>query len=171
MSTRPLRVVYFLDNLGFGGTELNAVRLAERLDPAQFEISVACFGDGPLRARLDAAGIAIHRYPLRSLYGIGMVRQGLRFARFLKDEQVDVVHAHDRYSNLFCMVWGRFAGTRALIASKRWGSMRITHVFTNRLAYRLAHRVLGNSDKVGDSLVALRTTPPGAGAPGMVVLR
>src|SRR5450432_2274262 len=128
MSTRPLRIVYFLDTLGFGGTELNAVRLAERLDPAQFSISVACFGDGPLRARLEAAGIPIHQYQLRSLYGLGMVRQGLRFARFLKDEQVDVVHSHDRYSNLFCMMWGRYAGTRALIASKRWGVMRITHV-------------------------------------------
>lgn len=157
---RPLRIVYFLDTLGVGGTELNAVRLAERLDPARFRISVACFGDGPLRARLEAARIPIHIYRLRSLYGIGMVRQGLRFARFLKDEQVDVVHSHDRYSNLFCMMWGRYAGTRGLIASKRWGtSMRITHMVTNRLAYRLAHRVLGNSNQVGESLAAVERVP------------
>jgi glycosyltransferase involved in cell wall biosynthesis len=157
---RPLRIVSFIDTLGFGGTELNAVRLAERLDPAQFKISIACFGDGPLRARLEAAGIPIHVYRLRSLYGIGMVRQGLRFARFLKDEQVDVVHSHDRYANLFCMMWGRYAGTRGLIASKRWGtSIRITHVVTNRLAYRLAHRVLGNSKQVGESLATVEQVP------------
>lgn len=159
MTIRPLRIVYFLDTLGIGGTELNAVRLAERLDPAQFEIFMACFGDGPLRARLEAAGIPIRLYPLRSLYGVGMIRQGLRFARFLRDEHVDIVHSHDRYSNLFCMMWGRYAGTKALIASKRWGTMRITHAATNRLAYRLAHRVLGNSRQVGESLVAVERVP------------
>jgi hypothetical protein len=57
MSHRPIRIVYFIDTLGFGGTELNAVRLAERLDRDEFAISVACFGDGPLRARLEAARI------------------------------------------------------------------------------------------------------------------
>jgi glycosyltransferase involved in cell wall biosynthesis len=160
LPVRPLRIVYFIDTLGVGGTELNAVRLAESLDPAKFAISMACFGDGPLRARLEAAGIPIHIYRLRSLYGIGMVRQGRRFARFLKDEQVDVVHSHDRYSNLFCMMWGRYAGTRGLIASKRWGtSMRITHKVTNRLAYRLAGRVLGNSTQVGESLATVERVP------------
>ncbi|MEO5817799.1 MAG: glycosyltransferase [Gemmatimonadaceae bacterium] len=157
---RPLRIVYFIDTLGVGGTELNAVRLAESLDPAQFRISMACFGDGPLRPRLEAAGIPIHIYRLRSLYGIGMVQQGLRFARFLRDEQVDVVHSHDRYANLFCMMWGRYAGVRGLIASKRWGtSMRITHKVTNRLAYRLAGRVLGNSTQVGESLATVERVP------------
>ncbi len=159
MSTRPLRIVYFIDTLGFGGTELNAVRLAEHLDPAQFAISVACFGDGPLRARLEAANIPIHRYTPRSLYGHGMVREGRRFARFLQAEQIDVVHSHDRYANLFCMMWGRFAGTPGLIASKRWGTQRITHAVTNRLAYRLAHRVLGNSEQVGNSLIAVERVP------------
>ncbi|MDB4891755.1 MAG: glycosyl transferase, group 1 [Gemmatimonadetes bacterium] len=155
MSNRPLRIVYFIDTLGLGGTELNAVRLAEHLDPEEFAISVACFGDGPLRARLEAANIPIHRYTLRSLYGPGMVREGRRFAAFLKSERVDVVHSHDRYSNLFCMMWGRYAGTPGLLASKRWGTQRITHTVTNRLAYRLAHRVLGNSEQVGKSLVAV----------------
>src|SRR3954467_1774867 len=87
-SVRPLRIVYFIDTLGVGGTELNAVRLAESLDPKRFRISIACSGDGPLRSRLEAAGIPIHIYRLRSLYSIGMVKQGIRFARFLKDEQV-----------------------------------------------------------------------------------
>jgi glycosyltransferase involved in cell wall biosynthesis len=160
LPVRPLRIVYFIDTLGVGGTELNAVRLAETLDPAQFRISMACFGDGPLRGRLEAAGIPIHIYRLRSLYGIGMVKQGLRFARFLRDEQVDVVHSHDRYANLFCMMWGRYAGVRGLIASKRWGtSMRITHKVTNRLAYRLAGRVLGNSTQVGESLATVERVP------------
>ncbi len=159
MPNRPLRIVHFIDTLGVGGTELNAVRLAEHLDPAQFAISVACFGDGPLRARLEAAHIPIHIYSPRSMYGPGMVREGRRFARFLVSEQIDVVHSHDRYANLFCMMWGRYAGTPGLIASKRWGTQKITHTVTNRLAYRLADRVLGNSEQVGKGLIAVERVP------------
>jgi hypothetical protein len=33
-----LRLVHVLDNLNVGGTELNAVRTAERLDPERFEV-------------------------------------------------------------------------------------------------------------------------------------
>jgi glycosyltransferase involved in cell wall biosynthesis len=58
------------------------------------------------------------------------------------------------------MMWGRYAGTRGLIASKRWGTaIRITHMVTNRLAYRLAHRVLGNSEQVGESLATVERVP------------
>jgi glycosyltransferase involved in cell wall biosynthesis len=155
MTRTPIRVVFCLDSLGVGGTEMNAVRVAERLDPALFKLSVACFrGDGLLRHRFDAAGIDVQVFPVRSLYGRGMLDEGLRFARFLRRERVDVVHAHDRYANIFAVPWARLAGTPAIIASKRWGSIGRAHGIGNRLAYRLAHRVLGNSDAVGESLVA-----------------
>ena len=48
----PIRVVYCIDNMQVGGTELNAVRTAERLDRRRFSISVVCIRDnGPLMAR------------------------------------------------------------------------------------------------------------------------
>ena len=158
---RPLRVVFCLDSLGVGGTELNALHVAERLDPMRFTVSVACFrDDGLLRPHFDAAGIPIDVFPLRSLYGPGMLREGLRFMRFLHRERVDVVHAHDRYANVFAVPWARLAATRAVIASKRWGSISTVHAVANRGAYRLAHRVLANSNAVGASLVEIDGVPP-----------
>ena len=155
MTTRRIRVVFCLDSLGVGGTEMNAVRVAERLDPAHFDLSVACFrADGRLRPRFDAAGVRVDEFPVRSLYRASMVTQGLRFMRYLRQERVDVVHAHDRYANIFAIPWARLAGTRALIASKRWGSISRAHGFGNRMAYRLADRVLANSGMVGASLVS-----------------
>ena len=161
MIGRPLRVVFCIDSLSVGGTEMNALHVAEQLDRTRFTVSVACFrGDGPLRPQFDAAGIPIDEFPLRSLYGPGMLREGLRFMRFLHRERVDVVHAHDRYSNVFGVPWARLAGTRAVIASKRWGSISRVHAAGNRGAYRLAHRVLANSHAVGASLVEVDGVPP-----------
>ena len=155
MTSRRIRVVFALDSLGVGGTEMNAVRVAEHLDSSRFEISVACFsGDGPLRPRFDAARLPVDVFPVRSLYGGTMVTEGLRFARFLRRERVDIVHAHDRYANVFAVPWARLAGSPAVIASKRWGSASRIHSLGNRGAYAIAHRVLANSRTVAESLVS-----------------
>ena len=154
MANSPLRIVFSLDSLGVGGTEMNAVRVAERLDPARYNVSVACFsGSGKLRPRLDAAGIRVDEFPVRSLYGRSMVQQGFRFVRFLRREKVDILHAHDRYGNVFATLWGRIARTPVIITSKRWDTISRVHGAGNRVAFHLSHRVLANSSRVGESLV------------------
>ena len=72
----PIRVVYCIDNMQVGGTELNAVRTAERLNRRRFSISVVCIRDnGPLMARYQAAGIPVHSFPMSSLLGIGAIAE------------------------------------------------------------------------------------------------
>jgi glycosyltransferase involved in cell wall biosynthesis len=153
---RRVHVVFCLDNFGIGGTELNAVRLAEHLDRSRFRLSVAALqGSGPLVARYAEAGVPVHVFPVRSLYGPSAIREGLRFARFLARERADVVHSHDIYNNLFATVWGRVARVPAVIASRRWWHTlnRPAHRFACAVGYRLAHRVLANCDAVAASLV------------------
>ncbi len=152
-----LRVLFCTDNLGVGGTELNAVRTAERLAALGIEVQVVLLGDdGPLRARYAACGIPIYSFPIDSLYGASAVRQGRAFAAHCRRERIDILHCHDVYSNVFGSIWGRAARVPGIVVSRRWwathnsGKLRVA----NRLAYRLATRVLANSDSVGASLVA-----------------
>ncbi len=134
---------------------MNALRVAERLDKDEFPLTVACFrDDGALRDRFVAAGARVVEFPVRSLYGRSALREGLAFKRFLQLEHIDIVHSHDRYANVFAVPWARLAGVPGIIASKRWNSMSRVHAVGNRAAFQLAHRVLGNSGRVGDSLVA-----------------
>ncbi|MEO7458365.1 MAG: glycosyltransferase [Gemmatimonadaceae bacterium] len=164
---RRIRVVFALDSLGVGGTEMNAVRVAEGLDPARFDLSFACFDDtGALSGRVRAGGFPIDVFPVGSLQGPGFFTQGRRFRRYLRDHAVDVVHAHDRYANIFAVPWARLARTPAIIASKRWGSISARHGVGNRLAYRLAHLVLANSRAVGASL----SVEDGVGSERVVVV-
>ena len=68
----PLTIVFCVDSLEAGGTELNAVRTAERLDRRRFRVQVVALGaDGPLRTRYEQAGIAVHRHPIGGLAGDG----------------------------------------------------------------------------------------------------
>jgi glycosyltransferase involved in cell wall biosynthesis len=157
-------VAFVIDNMGLGGTELNAVRTAERLDRARYDLRVICIGaDGPLSARYRAMGIPVVNMPLRSLYGPTMIAGGLRFAHYLRRERIQIVHAHDMYSNVFATLWARVASTPVVIASRRWW-----HSLPNRklrlgnaAAFRLAGAVLANSPEVARSVRENDKVPAG----------
>lgn len=161
---RRIRLVYVIDNMGIGGTELNAVRTAERLDRDVYDLRVACMRpDGPLRERYRALGVPVVPLPMRNLYGVSMLRSGLRFASYLRSEAVQIVHAHDIYSNVFATVWARVAGVPAVIASRRWAHALPARKFrwTNAAAFHAAHAVLANSAHVARGVVERDNVPPG----------
>lgn len=154
-SVRPLELLYCLDNMRLGGSELNAVRTAEQLDRGRFRVTVACLSDdGPLTARYRAAGVSVIRFPVTSLYGVSAVRQGIALARFIAEKKIDIVHSHDMYSNVFAAPWARLARRPVLITSRRWwhslpnAKLRLA----NTVAFRLSHCVLANSRAVAGSV-------------------
>ncbi len=146
--------MFCIDSFNIGGTELNAVRTAERLDRSRFDLSVVCLRpEGPLKERLEAAGVPIIPFPISRLYDAATFLQGWRLLRFLRQSRTDIFHAHDIYSNIFGVPWARAAGVR-VIASRRWWmeANRPSQLLVNRQTFRLAHRVLGNSPGVGSLL-------------------
>jgi glycosyltransferase involved in cell wall biosynthesis len=152
---RRVRIVFVIDNMRLGGTELNAVRTAERLDRSRFDLRVVCLGDpGPLTERYQAMGVPVVGFRVRSLYGPSMLSAGWRFARYLRGEGVQIVHAHDMYSNIFATFWARIARTPAVIASRRWWHSLPNRKLQlgNRAAFRLADAVLANSEQVASSV-------------------
>jgi glycosyltransferase involved in cell wall biosynthesis len=162
---RPLvRIAYCIDTMQVGGTEMNAIRTAERLDRSQFELVVASLQhEGPLLERYRAAGIRVVHFPMTSLYGLSALHQGLRMFRFLRRERIDILHCHDLYANLFGAPWGRIAGVPVVITSRRWlhpARNRKLEV-ANRMVYKVAHRVLANSHAVQRSLEVVDGVPAG----------
>jgi glycosyltransferase involved in cell wall biosynthesis len=149
-------VVHVLDNLNFGGTELNAVRTAERLNRDRFEVRFLCLqAQGPLRARLDVAGIPVNEISVTSLLSASALRRGREIRKLVREEHIDVVHAHDPYANALAAPAVRLAGRGAVIASHRWWKNvhRPRVRIANRIAYRFAHRVLANSPAVGELVI------------------
>ena len=155
LARRPVRIAWCIDGMGVGGTEMNAVRTAERLDRDRFElVVVALNGEGPLRARYDAAGIPVESFPIGGLVGRRALAQGLRLRRFLAERAIDLAHCHDLYTNAFVAPWARAAKV-PLITSRRWEIFeRRGHALLNGVAYQIADRVLANSPRVAELLRA-----------------
>ncbi|NUR33082.1 MAG: glycosyltransferase [Gemmatimonadaceae bacterium] len=153
---RPrVTVAFVIDNMRLGGTELNAVRTAERLDRSRFDLRMFCLNaNGPLADRYRALGVPVTELPIRSLYGPSMVSTGLRFVRELRRQGVQVVHAHDMYSNIFASLWGRVARVPVVITSRRWWHTCPNRKLRagNRVAFRLSDAVLANSAAVARSV-------------------
>lgn len=151
----PIRIVFAIGNLGgLGGTEINALRIAARLDRTRYRVStVSLQEDGPVREMYRELGLDVVPFPISSLHGSSTLRQGVRLMRWLRREQVDIFHAHDKYANMFGVPWARLAGA-GVVASRRWwgGENRRSHRMVNRLSYRFAHAVLANGEGVGRML-------------------
>ncbi len=148
-------VVFALDNMRVGGTELNAVRTAELLDRRRFDLRVVCLsGEGPLTERYRSLDVPVMTLPLSSLYGTSMLSSGFRFSRYIREERVQIVHAHDMYSNIFVTPWARLASAPVVIASRRWWHSLPNRKLQlgNRAAFRLANAVLANSPAVARSV-------------------
>ena len=155
-------VVFALDTMRVGGTELNAVRTAERLDRKRFDLRIVCLDDeGPLAERYQSMGIPVVTMPLQSLYGRSMFSSGRRFARYLRDERVQIVHAHDMYTNIFATPWALLARTPVIITSRRWWHSLPNWKLQlgNRAAFRMSDAVLANSPQVAQSVADREGVP------------
>ena len=151
MVSRRLRVAFLVDGFTVGGTELNAVRTAEAIDRSRYELTVLGMRrDGPLLARYRAAGIPVEDFAFRGLRHPDAATMVPRHVRWLRAHAIDVLHCHDKYSNMYGALIGRLAGVPLLVASRRFenhGAWRFEA--GNRVAYHLAHRALANSEGVG----------------------
>lgn len=156
-----MRVAFCIDNMNVGGTELNAVRTAEALLERGVELRVFTLAtDGALFERYGAVGIPVESLPLGGLFSRQAMQRGRGLRHALKQHAVDILHAHDFYSNIFAAPWARAAGVR-FIASRRWweGPERRSQRWANRASYAFAHRVIANSPAVADMLLEAERVP------------
>jgi L-malate glycosyltransferase len=151
------RVLQLIDSFNLGGSERQAVQLARLLsESGRFSVYVACLNsEGPLhtQARLVSAA-KIPQFRLKSFYDANMAVQTRRFASFLKEHRIDVVHTHDFYTNVFGMAGATVARVPVRVASKREtvGVRSPMQERVERGAYRLAHSIIANSEAVRNAL-------------------
>lgn len=119
---------------------------------------VACLdGTGPLRGEVERLGLGrIPEYPLTSFYDRNALVQVRRFAEYLRQNRIEVLHTHDFYTNVFGMAAGALARVPVRIASRRetFGYRSETQKRVERVAYRLADAVVVNAEAVGRQLIS-----------------
>jgi glycosyltransferase involved in cell wall biosynthesis len=153
-----INVLQFIDSFIQGGTEQQTVQLTRLLhESGRYRVHLACCSpDGPLRTDVEGLGLGeIPSFPLTSFYDRNFVIQLRRLVRYQREHKINIVHAHDFYTNIFGMAGAKLAGVPARVASKRetTGMRTATQSLVERGAFRLAHSVVVNSEAVRQRLV------------------
>ncbi len=151
-------VLHLINSFEQGGTERQTLQLARLLkESGRFQVKLACLNShGVLRAEAEALGLGrIEQYKLTSFHDANFIAQVRRLARDLSADSISVVHSHDFYTNVFGMAAARLARVPARVASKRdiAGFRTPAQNFVERCSFRLARRVVVNSEAVRAFLV------------------
>ena len=140
-----------------GGSERQAVQLTRLLlESGRCNISVATLDrSGVLLEEINRLGFNdVPEFRLNSFYDLHAGRQVRRFAQYLKKHEIDVVHTHDFYTNIFGMAAAALARVPVRIASRRESAVRpASQRFVERSAYRAAHAVVANCEEVRQQLI------------------
>lgn len=132
-------------------------RLSTSLDPSRFEVHVASLQNrGALYGQISSRGLPVSTYEISSLIHSRTIRQQLRFAAYLKEHAIDIVHLYGFYPIVFGAPAARLARTPVLVTSIRDNGDQWTRPqrLAQRFACRLAHCTLVNAEAVRTRLVA-----------------
>ena len=152
-------VIQLFDSFRQGGTEWQTVQLTRLLhESGKHRLFLASLNDeGPLRAEVEKLGFHdIPSFPLQNFYNLNAAKQLSRLASFLRKNKIDLVHAHDFYTNIFGVAASRLAGVRACIASRREteGLRSPSKRWVERRAFNAAAAVVANAEAIRGQLIA-----------------
>lgn len=122
MGNQPdrIRLLKFVNILAIGGTERQAVRVAQALDPSRFELHFACLRrSGHFLKEIEQLHIPFAEYPITSLYKPTTFLAQRRLAAYIKRNRIHVVHTYGFYPNVFAIPAARLAGAPVIVASIR----------------------------------------------------
>ena len=140
-----------------GGSERQAVQLTRLLlESGRCNVFVATLErEGVLLDEINRLGFKdVPEFRLNSFYDLHAAKQVRRFAQFLKQHEIDVVHSHDFYTNVFGMAGAALARVPVRIASRRESAVRpASQRFVERCSYRMAHAVVANCEEVRQQLL------------------
>lgn len=140
-----------------GGSERQAVQLTRLLlDSGRCNVFVTTMErEGVLLDEVERFGLKeVPEFRLNSFYDLHTARQTRRFAQYLRKHEIDVVHTHDFYTNVFGMAAAALARVPVRIASRRESAVRPENQrLVERLAYRAAHAVVANCEDVRQQLI------------------
>ncbi|MGI9055822.1 MAG: glycosyltransferase [Pyrinomonadaceae bacterium] len=152
-------VLQFIGSFHQGGSERQAVQLTRLLhENGQVNIFAATLNkEGVLLDEFEKLGLPeTPEYKLTSFFNANFLKQVKKCVKFIKENNIEIVHTHDFYTNVFGITAARLAGVKLKIASKReTGGMRsrAQKIIENGI-FKTADKVAANSEAVKNYLIS-----------------
>jgi glycosyltransferase involved in cell wall biosynthesis len=143
-----IHVLFLVDAiLALGGGEGALLKIVRHLPRDRFRCSLAVFkSGGPLSDLFREAGCPVHVFPVEKILSLGAFKAGWQLRKFMRREEVDIVHTFFETANLWGALVTKLGGGPLLVSSRR--DMGILRSTKHRIAYRVLHPLF-------DSIVAV----------------
>src|SRR4051812_42012169 len=158
----PRHILIAVRELGVGGSERQACLVARLLDPGRFRVTVGCFvPHGLRRAGLDAAGVPVMQFPVRSFTSWNLPLLAYQAREWIHRENVALVHSFDYPTAVFFAPLLALGGHIPVITSLRSFRALVPqpYRFLLRQAERLSDLIVVNSSEVRDDLLHRERLP------------
>lgn len=140
----PLKVLFLLEDLCFGGTQMQNLELATRLDRKLFAPTILTLtGPTDLDDRVRKAGIPLfHMGKTRSVPPLFFLGLG----GFIKRLSPDILVPCTALPNIWGRIWGRLKGVPVILGTCRGGGAPLRQ--HEKWLWRLCHGIVCNSHEL-----------------------
>ena len=115
VAVHPVRVLMVARLLDAGGLERDVSKFARHVGEYGIQPYVACFNAGGMRWReIDKAGIPLVTVPVKSFRSRSAIEGARILRRYVVEQGIQVVHAFDLGTDLFCVPLARIFGIPVL---------------------------------------------------------
>ena len=166
---RPVKILYIIGTLDFGGSERQLIRLVIGLDRSRFHPVVCCLSRrGPLADELAQHGVKVEIVSFRGLTILRDLPQVLlRFRRLVwlfREEKPDILHGFLFWAYILGTYAAKLAGVPIVLASRRglghFKADKPHYLFLERLANRLTDLIVANAEAVKQDVLRQELVEP-----------
>ncbi|MBU1908573.1 MAG: glycosyltransferase family 4 protein [Verrucomicrobia bacterium] len=148
---KPWRTVFLLQDLKFGGTQTQALALAQRLPPERYDVEIWTLAAGEDLDPAPIPRIRLANGPAVSVRGLAALW------RALKQERPDLLVLWTVVPNIWGRIFGRLAHLPVIIGNCRDGpAPRRQH---ERWLWRLADRIVCNAESLRGEMIRRHHVP------------
>lgn len=111
---KKAKVLHIIGGGEFGGAEQHLLTLIKNIDPARFQVSVACLFAKPFAEITEDAGINTVVFEMGSKFNLKIIPL---LAAYIKKEGFAIVHTHGVRANLVGRLAARMAGIKPVVST------------------------------------------------------
>lgn len=157
---KPTKILYCIDSLVRGGTELQLIGLIERLNPEEFQPYLLTIRSTDVT--LTPRNCVHLAWDVPKLFSWSGIKAIVQLVRWLKREKIDIVQTFFQDSTIFGGIAARLAGTTVRIACCRdlgfWSNRKQRLLM--RSVYPMMNAYICNADIVRDHFVTYFAISP-----------
>lgn len=151
----PVKTVFLLQDLKFGGTQRQAVELASRIDPSRFSIRLWLMTEGDdFLPRAEELKLPVRWLSRGKRVGVESL---VNLWRSLRRERIDLLVLWTVVPNIWGRILGRLTGTRHIVGTCRGGASPARQ--HERFLSTLADHHICNSTALGNAYLGRYRVP------------